>query len=1557
MELQLLSEQLNNLKEGNSEALSFFFDFSLAVLPALHHYHQQQGYHHGLNPNTISMDNNSNIVFHKTQGLVSHVAPELQGRLFVLPDHRADLYALGLMFYEIVSQTSLKTEGTQLEISYLSVAGSLPSLQMGGDPILDYVMRIIRKLVEKDPVCRYQSVYGVYWDIQCCVQIMQKKHTDFEIGKKDSAASWTLATHDFSRESLEEKIRDELDNFPVLCGNSGVGKSHLMHVVCAKYCSAEFHMILVPFYERVSESCVGILFDQLLVRVLALDVSKRDYFKQSVRVQLGDQLSLLFSCITNISMLFPDFQPKSVIQDTTRHMFWALKVFLELYIQQVSPLVVAFDDLQWANEEDRQFIQVLLQLDDASGVTLIGTSRDVDNAYGVSIDVQCWSQDDLMHYLQQVVFPAKQSHTWLAQHMIQKTEGNAFYCQQFLTLCYDQKLLYFSFDDGCWQWDESGILALFLEGPMEHLMTVQCESLDRACIRVMSVMSVFGMRISLKVLEDFLSDVKDVWSVLVPAIKRGLVVLDDREISFSHDVVYQYCKNMLSLDELRDFHHDIAMFLQARNDGGAYEVDVAFHYNQVVDFEGGSLDFREVIEANILAGRQLHDGYAFESADFFLSKAWGLIQQENLEGQPFQFSAPFLLAENHYRRQDTLGAKTVFLALLKHPLKVLDQVEIYNQLVLIYMHECDYHAAIESGQRALGLLAIDFPDRLKWHEVLFDFIKGVITYKQPFPLLKTQYSVQESFLISSIFYNLVIPIYYVRPDLIIPIWVKMSCFVINHATDKAHPFYDLRDAFIMFFAWDLYRKKVTFSLDSQVANRSVHILFLTAYGVVSNHWEKPARQGLPFLQRATELGMEAGDFVPASLSAIHHVGLQLFCGVSLGDVKGSIHQFQKQFQVFDGGEFSEYMSHLLWFLDVMKDCPSQLPSDHINIEQWESVDPSLFYVVIRGVVVRKAMPYEYQGENQNLVAMKQVLTLCALYYFSHHKSALLLGVEIEKQTESLVGSFYFSEFYFYHAMNLVSLWSEASCDKRRQYEQAIQTIKRKFFKLWKSNSSENFSCRHDVLHGELMRIRGRDPMPYFQSALESATAEGFLQMRALILERLFYYQYTCSVLGARYYLQDAISAYVQWGADAKALQLRHRLQQLYPEHESGPLVTQSAIDFESVLKASQLISGELDMVKLVPSLLTIVAQKMGAERVLLVVRDESGHQVLTEYSGSYGLCCWHERNLEEYVSEMAIEPVRYVLQSGRCLVVDDALCDPHFSKTVYIQEKRLRSLVVFPIHKGEEGLGVLYFENFQTSSAFSTTQLQSLEFLSNQIAISLKNAMLHGKVMALHAHLRESERERLRTQEREKHTKTLSYFISHEVKNALYCIQGYTSVLQKKYSEKAVQNIESVSQRLSDFSNDYLLQSRLASGLERLHVADERVSALIGEAIDDNRYLIEENCIKVQLDGGEDVIRKVDGKLMLRVFVNIIQNAIKFSKEGGTIYIKYDTLGVYIIDEGEGLEPGVNPFELFEKSDVSTQAASGLGLSIAQHIVKLHGGKISIKNNVKSRGVTVAVEW
>ena len=218
------------------------------------------------------------------------------------------------------------------------------------------------------------------------------------------------------------------------------------------------------------------------------------------------------------------------------------------------------------------------------------------------------------------------------------------------------------------------------------------------------------------------------------------------------------------------------------------------------------------------------------------------------------------------------------------------------------------------------------------------------------------------------------------------------------------------------------------------------------------------------------------------------------------------------------------------------------------------------------------------------------------------------------------------------------------------------------------------------------------------------------------------------------------------------------------------------------------------------------------------------------------------------------------------------------------------------------------------------------------------------------------------------HNRRFSGDVSHELRTPLTIMKGELehvlrdAELQQGVRDSVVSALEEIS-RMSRIVESLLAIARLDSGADAIDTEPADVSALCRWTLEQMHLLAEEKHIAMQITT-TSLIAAVDTARMKQVFVNVIDNAIKYTPEGGNVEVVSFASGasavIEVSDTGIGIPPESLPhvFDRFYRADrvrSRVSGGTGLGLSIVKAICNAHGGSISIQSQ-EGVGTTVRME-
>lgn len=197
---------------------------------------------------------------------------------------------------------------------------------------------------------------------------------------------------------------------------------------------------------------------------------------------------------------------------------------------------------------------------------------------------------------------------------------------------------------------------------------------------------------------------------------------------------------------------------------------------------------------------------------------------------------------------------------------------------------------------------------------------------------------------------------------------------------------------------------------------------------------------------------------------------------------------------------------------------------------------------------------------------------------------------------------------------------------------------------------------------------------------------------------------------------------------------------------------------------------------------------------------------------------------------------------------------------------------------------------------------------------------------------------------------------SHELKTPLTAIKGFIETLEEEnFNKKYIEIIKRNVDRMINIINDLLTLSQLEDKETKIELTEFDFFEMINNVIKIFSNKIKEKGLTIEVETfGYETKIKGDPYKLEQVFINLIDNAIKYTEKGGikiNYYLKDKSCVIEVIDSGIGIpKEHINRiFERFyvvDKSRSRKLGGTGLGLSIVKHIILLHGGKIEVESEV-----------
>lgn len=282
----------------------------------------------------------------------------------------------------------------------------------------------------------------------------------------------------------------------------------------------------------------------------------------------------------------------------------------------------------------------------------------------------------------------------------------------------------------------------------------------------------------------------------------------------------------------------------------------------------------------------------------------------------------------------------------------------------------------------------------------------------------------------------------------------------------------------------------------------------------------------------------------------------------------------------------------------------------------------------------------------------------------------------------------------------------------------------------------------------------------------------------------------------------------------------------------------------------------------------------------------------------------------------------------------------------------------------------------------ATQAIGNVSFLERPMRIA---ALLNAAAHALRARQRqyESRRHLLSLQRaaadltanerqlREAHSRKDEFLatLAHELRNPLAPIRNALHILRRKASEDTLRPLHDIIERqlnqMVRLVDDLLEVSRITRGKVNLNIEHHDIASILRGAIETSRPLIDAARHLLELDlPAEALYVDGDGIRLGQVFANLLNNAAKYTEDGGHIRVSArrngEEIEVVVQDDGVGIDPVMieRVFDIFAQvrdTNARAQGGLGIGLTLVRSLVELHAGRVTAHSDGKGKGSRFAV--
>lgn len=1344
------------------------------------------------------------------EGTLPYMSPEQTGRMNRSLDYRTDFYSLGSTFYEMLTGSPPFEAEDMMELVHCHIARDPVPVHRRNQDVPLALSKILSKLMAKKAEHRYQSAAGLIADLEHVRMGVglerfepglrdrsHRFHMPERLYGREGDVQRLMEAFERSRTGKAELM--------LLAGQSGIGKSALVHEVHKPITRARGYFIGGKFdqFQRNTPYLGLVAALRELVRQLLTESDARlAAWRKDLNEALAPNAQVILDVLPELELVIgpqaavPELGATEAVNRFNRvivHLFQVLCADNRV-------IVVFLDDLQWADTATLNLLRVMLTDESLERLLVIGAYRDneVDAMHPLglmlkdlrgggtpinTLKLEPLALPDIANLLSDTLQADSAEVTGLARLVLQKTQGNPLFVRQFLMDLYREELITRSADiNGApWSWDLKAIRAAGITDNVVDLLLRRLRQLSPEAQETLRIAACIGNRFDIDTLaliqnltpqdaferlreavdEELLRPLSEFTTSEAEDVLSPLLV---REFQFQHDRVQQAAYSLIDPDSQRIVQLTIGRSLlatlspEARNERIFEIVD---HLNLGRSLIEEDDERAELARLNVTAAHRASGATAYEAAKSFVEIAQELLGQDgwatnyDLTLDAFRQRAMLeYLCGNHAECAEIVGVT------LDHVRTDLERAEVYFTRIAQHTQLAQFEEAIGAAYKALALVGVEMPSENLGEagQQIIGEVMQMLGGRDPAALIDEPDVTNEKMALAQrCLRHLTIAAFLSNQELfpiVVGTSVKLS-LEYGNAPESSLSYANI--GLIMGAFMDRYQEGAAFGelalricekFEGQAPNATVCLVV----GSELMPWVKHVNEALPVIDQGIREGLDAGEILWVGYLAVYRVLIETFAGTNIDTVlDGLKERLEFTDETQNLGAAAAIRAHQIVLSSLAGHTKSSVDFRAGDLDE---------------------MTFLANCEEQQLsmaLCLYKILKAQAVYLYGNPKEALDLTREVEGMLHFIPNHPNLADHRLYQALSLAALYPSGNAERdATTLEQIAVNLER--LKVWAASCPENYLAKRLIVEAELARITDNEiaASDFYDQAIDAAHKHGFLQDEALANElaaRFVLESRPKSRIGGMY-LRSAHYAYGMWGAARKIEELEIEFPQLLTEFSKAPSRGATVTDFrrntiqrsqtgsgevqldiDTLIKAGQTISGEINLSRLLERLLTNLIENAGAQRAVLLLTRNGALVVEAEANvNSEAVDVKMSVPLDTSAGAELVPQriINYAARTSDVVLVDDAHQDERFLMDPYIQARETRSVLCQPILNQGVLVGIVYLENDLTSSAFTPDRAHLISLLSGQIAISNQNAEL---VANLEDKVRERT-EKLETQSR-----------------------------------------------------------------------------------------------------------------------------------------------------------------------------------------------------------------
>lgn len=511
---------------------------------------------------------------------------------------------------------------------------------------------------------------------------------------------------------------------------------------------------------------------------------------------------------------------------------------------------------------------------------------------------------------------------------------------------------------------------------------------------------------------------------------------------------------------------------------------------------------------------------------------------------------------------------------------------------------------------------------------------------------------------------------------------------------------------------------------------ALHIKAITSFSLCYDSWSRYDRSMLAvFADNSGKVGLELGDLWHGNQSVLVNCGLLLQFGHPLGDIYDRLIARSSDFERNSNSLHWKQASILAALLTRL--IGRRAPDDPFAVVDIDDED------------FGKGVHGDYDNMIPELFCTLQYLPGYLFGdYWKANEALEKVAIIIRDRKGDL---FEQSGYYMFGSLVWAELYEKGEERERSEYLANMRKSLKKL-KKYAENYSQGYRHKYLLIKAEIARLTHKDHEAenLYEQSIEDARVNGHIHNLGIAAECFAKYGLSRGKQQlAKIYMAEAYESYLQWGAVAKADNLKERYGSLLNVRSELDL---ERVDYLSVVMSAQALSGEMEMDRLLNTLMRIMLHNAGADSGALIFHHEDRWKI--EAYGTAEALTIESISLEDAEDIVPTAIIGYSARTKEELVLYDASMEGMFMRDPYVSNNGLKSVLCLPIMHQNKLICLLYMENKLSPGVFTPQRLDVLKLLCAQCAISIENARLYSGIQYLKNSLENQVKERTLSLER-----------------------------------------------------------------------------------------------------------------------------------------------------------------------------------------------------------------